>query len=179
MRCTYCKREMIKPPKDGVLSGLMRTRDHVIPLSRGGVDLKRNIVPACYRCNSLKGDMMPDAWQQFMADNPCWWASQINKPIVSAISKPRVAKLSETEKRERATELLRKFREDPEYIQVPVSYTDDYAQLCYEVAMQNPHNWVGNPFAKRAPMADFRNMTADENARRIRAYWKRISDTQC
>ena len=30
------------------------TREHKIPLSRGGSDYITNIVPACRRCNSLK-----------------------------------------------------------------------------------------------------------------------------
>ena len=43
-RCTYCGRNDI---------GL--TRDHVIPLTRGGSDDISNIVPSCRSCNSRKG----------------------------------------------------------------------------------------------------------------------------
>lgn len=48
---------------------LQPTRDHVIPLSRGGT-LK---IICCHKCNGLKGDMMPDAWAAYMAANPGWW----------------------------------------------------------------------------------------------------------
>jgi 5-methylcytosine-specific restriction endonuclease McrA len=41
-RCTYCGE--VKP----------LTRDHAIPLSRGGTDDISNIVPACRSCNSSK-----------------------------------------------------------------------------------------------------------------------------
>jgi len=43
-RCVYCGQE--KP----------LTRDHIIPLSKGGYHTKDNIVPACLSCNSRKMD---------------------------------------------------------------------------------------------------------------------------
>lgn len=62
--CAYCKRPMsIKEP------GLWPTRDHVVPLSKGG----RETVWACFLCNQLKADMMPDDWEAFMASFPQWW----------------------------------------------------------------------------------------------------------
>lgn len=30
--------------------------DHVVPLGRGGRNVKRNLVPACRECNNIKGD---------------------------------------------------------------------------------------------------------------------------
>lgn len=113
MNCAYCKREM-KPRSAlqfGRLSGLERTRDHYIPLSRGGKNSKENIKAACYQCNNLKGNMMPDEWERFMRDNPLWWAAQVNV--------------------NRQTNL---------------------------------------PLAKLAPTSHLRSMTAEENARRIKAY---------
>jgi len=162
---------------NGTPIDLAKTRDHYIPLSRGGLNVKENIRSACYRCNALKGDMMPDAWEQFMRDNPYWWQIQVNKPqrpSANAIAKRR-EKLDHEKKIAMATELLKALRADPDYIPVPQSYEDDFAQLCYEVAMQNPRNWTGQPFTKKAAAAKFKRMTADENARRIRAYWARVA----
>ncbi len=43
--CAYCRR-----------AGLKLTQDHVVPISAGGPHAASNIVPACGRCNSRKGD---------------------------------------------------------------------------------------------------------------------------
>jgi hypothetical protein len=69
--CTYCQREMVRWAS-GPRTGLAKTKDHVIPLSRGG----SKTVPACYACNTLKGDMFPETWQLFMLKNPSWWMLQ-------------------------------------------------------------------------------------------------------
>jgi hypothetical protein len=51
-RCFYCAKPVCKNSLDP--NGEL-TKDHLIPKSRGGVDFIGNIVPACVRCNSLKG----------------------------------------------------------------------------------------------------------------------------
>lgn len=43
-RCAYCRQ--IKP----------LTKDHILPLSKGGQHTKANIIPACKSCNSRKGN---------------------------------------------------------------------------------------------------------------------------
>ncbi len=50
-RCAYCLRKMQR-----------LTKDHVIPLHRGGNHTKSNIVPACKRCNSSKGTNLLEEW---------------------------------------------------------------------------------------------------------------------
>jgi 5-methylcytosine-specific restriction endonuclease McrA len=47
--CFYCSRPLTR--RD-------RTRDHLIPLSRGGWPGAANTVPACRRCNVAKGSMI-------------------------------------------------------------------------------------------------------------------------
>jgi hypothetical protein len=38
------------------------TRDHVLPISRGGKDCWENVVTACFRCNNQKGNKTPEEW---------------------------------------------------------------------------------------------------------------------
>jgi len=56
-RCVYCGEK--KP----------LTRDHLIPLSKGGGFTKENIVPACKRCNSIKNNH-PVLLQLLAMDKP-------------------------------------------------------------------------------------------------------------
>jgi hypothetical protein len=49
-RCLYCERP---------ISLKEATADHVIPRSKGGGTLRRNIAPACFECNQAKGRMDP------------------------------------------------------------------------------------------------------------------------
>ena len=48
--CLYCGREFTRQ---------QLTRDHVLPLSRGGRDTWENVVAACFHCNSRKGGRTP------------------------------------------------------------------------------------------------------------------------
>ncbi|MBI2407503.1 MAG: HNH endonuclease [Gemmatimonadetes bacterium] len=47
--CRYCGEP---------LTAANRTLDHIIPLSRGGKHIRRNVVPCCRRCNSRKGQRL-------------------------------------------------------------------------------------------------------------------------
>ena len=49
--CAYCGAE---------LSTARLTRDHIIPVSRGGQDTWMNVVTACRNCNQRKGGMTPE-----------------------------------------------------------------------------------------------------------------------
>lgn len=40
--------------------------DHVIPLSRGGLDEPLNVVPACRSCNCSKGTKLPLEWRPLL-----------------------------------------------------------------------------------------------------------------
>lgn len=52
-RCHYCQQPLTVEP--GHPSSV--TRDHKIPLCRGGTGDPRNIAIACWRCNNIKADM--------------------------------------------------------------------------------------------------------------------------
>lgn len=54
-RCQYCGRTAAElRPRESL------TRDHLIPLSRGGTNDWTNVVTACSPCNTRKGSRMPD-----------------------------------------------------------------------------------------------------------------------
>lgn len=42
------------------------TADHYVPLSLGGMDSYDNLVPACFRCNSMRGNMTPAAFLAYL-----------------------------------------------------------------------------------------------------------------
>jgi hypothetical protein len=48
--CLYCGKHF---------SRQLLTRDHVMPISRGGRDIWENVVSACFHCNSRKGGRTP------------------------------------------------------------------------------------------------------------------------
>jgi len=48
--CLYCGRDCHRP---------QLTRDHVLPVSKGGRDVWENVVSACFQCNSRKGNRTP------------------------------------------------------------------------------------------------------------------------
>ena len=54
-RCQYCHRGNIELRHRECL-----TRDHLIPLSRGGDNEWNNVVTACSTCNTRKGNRLPD-----------------------------------------------------------------------------------------------------------------------
>ncbi len=52
--CAYCGRQQSRR--------LKLTRDHVVPVSKGGLTTQANIIPACKRCNGSKGAKTLDEW---------------------------------------------------------------------------------------------------------------------
>ena len=49
--CLYCGNHF---------DNIALSRDHVVPLSRGGEDAWTNVVTACKRCNARKGSLLPN-----------------------------------------------------------------------------------------------------------------------
>lgn len=65
--CAYCG------DRHGT-SGL--TRDHIMPVSRGGEDSWMNVVTACYRCNQEKGAKTPEQYGRqliYLPYTPNWF----------------------------------------------------------------------------------------------------------
>lgn len=58
VKCPYCLRKMRAPHGVKIVNcgDLYPSRDHVVPISRGG----RVTITVCVGCNGKKGDMMPD-----------------------------------------------------------------------------------------------------------------------
>ncbi len=54
--CNYCGHEF------EVEGPFKRTLEHIIPVNRGGATTLKNLVYACSRCNSQKGDKLPEEW---------------------------------------------------------------------------------------------------------------------
>ena len=42
------------------------TMDHLVPLARGGLSIRANLVPACKECNSKKKDSLAFEWEGFL-----------------------------------------------------------------------------------------------------------------
>lgn len=53
-RCQYCGR-----PRSQLRGRDFLTRDHVVPLSRGGDNAWENVVTACSPCNNRKANLLP------------------------------------------------------------------------------------------------------------------------
>lgn len=59
--CKYCGiRLTIEVGKPNTL-----TVDHIIPISRGGMNKRKNYVPACEPCNMEKGDLTADEFMRY------------------------------------------------------------------------------------------------------------------
>ena len=54
-RCQYCNRNQLELRHRECL-----TRDHLVPLSRGGTNDWTNVVTACSTCNTRKGNHLPE-----------------------------------------------------------------------------------------------------------------------
>ncbi|HET8656122.1 MAG TPA: HNH endonuclease [Longimicrobiaceae bacterium] len=64
-RCQYCGRHRAEFKHREFL-----TRDHVVPLSRGGENHWENVVTACSTCNNRKADHLPDECGMHLLQRP-------------------------------------------------------------------------------------------------------------
>lgn len=58
--CHWCG--VLTRLRAAVNDDLRATKDHVMPLSKGGTNERSNIVLSCWRCNRTKGDKHPAQW---------------------------------------------------------------------------------------------------------------------
>lgn len=63
-KCYYCEKEFGSITYHGII--LAKTKDHIVPLSRGGKMRGLNVVHCCHYCNKLKDDMMPAEFMEFL-----------------------------------------------------------------------------------------------------------------
>ena len=69
-KCFYCE-ATFKPTGSYSPNGkpyLDRTADHIIPCSKGGNSSPLNKIPACRKCNGLKGNFLPESFTKFLFD---------------------------------------------------------------------------------------------------------------
>lgn len=71
-RCFYCDRALHCPTCEPGRHGRTTpaTRDHLIPLSRGGIEALSNQVAACQPCNNRKGHRLVWAFLAELDDEP-------------------------------------------------------------------------------------------------------------
>ena len=64
-RCQFCGRSVVElRPRESL------TRDHLVPLSRGGTNIWTNVVTACSPCNTRKGNRLPSEIGMHPLTNP-------------------------------------------------------------------------------------------------------------
>lgn len=91
--CAYCRRKTEMPSLlPGKHHDLIATVEHIVPLCRGGNMRGDNITLACAACNSMKADMTPHQWAEFMMANPQWWQrSKLRRVRSTAPVRPPLA----------------------------------------------------------------------------------------
>lgn len=62
--CAYCGQYV---PREKM------TRDHVVPMSKGGATILANLVCACETCNQLKADMMLEEFRARHNGGDAFW----------------------------------------------------------------------------------------------------------
>lgn len=80
LACCYCG--------ESVENGITLTLDHVLPRSKGGDNSTGNLVTACHRCNSVRGDR---SLKTFAADVATYVAvkpSEVLKQVSRCLARP-------------------------------------------------------------------------------------------
>ncbi len=61
-KCFYCEKPFYKGDTNQL--AIRKTKDHIIPVSRGGINGTKNIVWACVNCNGLKSNLSLEEFRQ-------------------------------------------------------------------------------------------------------------------
>ena len=85
--CPYCQRTM-----DVRISGLMPTRDHDHPRSKGG----QKTTVCCWSCNHIKADKTMEQWRAFMRAHPRWHVSMPPKDFRPPHNGPNILPMADT-----------------------------------------------------------------------------------
>lgn len=96
--CAYCPTRLtylVAP--DGTNYPNTITRDHYVPLCKRGSRRNKNIVGACHRCNTLKGQMTGDTFKRVIAGNPSLFAVA-TKPLPDPEPRKKRHKRSNTKR---------------------------------------------------------------------------------
>lgn len=66
--CPYCRHPYGSTWKNnrGAYKVRVKTKDHVVPINRGGTNASYNIIYCCNRCNSFKGNMLLSEWRNLI-----------------------------------------------------------------------------------------------------------------
>lgn len=76
-RCCYCLLPIQLERRNGsALPPDFATKEHVTPRSEGGTDDWENLVAACYRCNTVRGNRNP------------WWFLATVTAVMSGLPQP-------------------------------------------------------------------------------------------
>lgn len=65
MNCHYCGVDLEMSPQRA-LQRNSYTKDHLVSRSRGGSAQLHNLVAACRKCNSSKGDKSPEEYRRYL-----------------------------------------------------------------------------------------------------------------
>jgi 5-methylcytosine-specific restriction endonuclease McrA len=65
--CEWCGKAIALGGKTRRNGMTLATLDHIIPVSRGGLNVTENLKWACVDCNSRRGDRMPMMWVEVEA----------------------------------------------------------------------------------------------------------------
>lgn len=68
--CYYCGADLRAP-------GVEATLDHRVPRSRGGTDVRSNLVPACRECNAAKGCLTVEEYRERVRERLPEWRAML------------------------------------------------------------------------------------------------------